>query len=479
MSLDNPLAGQTYTLAKPFKTTDLTFQIVGRFEKTNAGTFNNVGQQILGFSIGESASKLENVFINITANPTLISAESGIFEYTIAQTSDRGLDSENTDSTSLLSSTDMIKNHPAGRKVTIVNSPIYLAERGAEFETSTVVVTKTTGEAITVRNAISLHTDNLLYKYNFTNFPSFVGIANDTAAISTSLQYTTFGGLSTGHSGLTVGGTVFAENTGAITQSSSSTTTQIGKAESATTIRITATEPTPALTQAQIEDGSSTVEGSTSGELAGQAKQSNLATHAVDSAGSDTYVITLSPTLTALADGQEFVFEAGTLNTGAATLNIDGLGAKAIVKNFNAALETGDILAGQKVTVCYDLNTDTFQMTSPSAATPTDSDVTAATTISAMGSVTMASPINTNVTVNHALGRVPKLIIISTGRGSTSEFQSGASFSEAGTQTTFNSVSNGTYNTTSMIVSSVTSTDFDVKISVGTDSTVHNWSVSG
>lgn len=76
--------------------------------------------------------------------------------------------------------------------------------------------------------------------------------------------------------------------------------------------------------------------------------------YAADSSGTDAYVITLSPALASYETGQMINFTAGTSNTGAATLNVNGLGAASIKKQFNQDLATGDILAGQMVTVVYD-----------------------------------------------------------------------------------------------------------------------------
>ena len=90
--------------------------------------------------------------------------------------------------------------------------------------------------------------------------------------------------------------------------------------------------------------------------------QSGAQLYALDAAGSDTYAITLSPAPAAYVNGMVVTFGAGTLNTGACTLNVNALGAKAIVKNYNQALATGDILAGQLVTVVYDGTS--FQMQS-------------------------------------------------------------------------------------------------------------------
>lgn len=92
--------------------------------------------------------------------------------------------------------------------------------------------------------------------------------------------------------------------------------------------------------------------------------------YAADSVGTDAYAITLSPAPAAYVTGMVFRFKAGTANTGAATLNVNGLGAKAIVKRYNVALATGDILAGQLVEVEYDSTGNNFQMLSPVAKAP-------------------------------------------------------------------------------------------------------------
>lgn len=88
--------------------------------------------------------------------------------------------------------------------------------------------------------------------------------------------------------------------------------------------------------------------------------------YAADSVGTDSYAITLSPAPTAYTTGMVIQFKAGTANTGAATLNVNSLGAKTIKKNYNTDLATGDIVANQLVQVCYDGTN--FQLMSPSAA---------------------------------------------------------------------------------------------------------------
>jgi hypothetical protein len=59
------------------------------------------------------------------------------------------------------------------------------------------------------------------------------------------------------------------------------------------------------------------------------------------------------------------MFEANHANSGASTLNVDSVGAKAIVKHDDVALASGDIKAGQICFVAYEAAGDNFQMLSP------------------------------------------------------------------------------------------------------------------
>jgi len=73
-----------------------------------------------------------------------------------------------------------------------------------------------------------------------------------------------------------------------------------------------------------------------------------------DTGTANTYVITLATAPTAYAEYQMFRFKAKNSNTGASTLNVNGLGTIALVKGVNTALVAGDILAGQIITVIHD-----------------------------------------------------------------------------------------------------------------------------
>lgn len=75
--------------------------------------------------------------------------------------------------------------------------------------------------------------------------------------------------------------------------------------------------------------------------------------YAADAGANDTYAVTIEG-ISAYATGQEFKFKANTANTGAATLNVNSLGAKTIKKNHDQTLADNDIESGQVVTVIYD-----------------------------------------------------------------------------------------------------------------------------
>lgn len=93
--------------------------------------------------------------------------------------------------------------------------------------------------------------------------------------------------------------------------------------------------------------------------------QNGAVIYAADAGSSDTYAITLDPIPTAYTTGMVVNFKANTANTGAATLNCNGLGAKTIKKLHDQDLATGDIESGQIVTVAYDGTN--FQMQSQAA----------------------------------------------------------------------------------------------------------------
>jgi hypothetical protein len=101
-------------------------------------------------------------------------------------------------------------------------------------------------------------------------------------------------------------------------------------------------------------------------------KQSGAQTYAADGGASDSYAITLSPAPGSYTTGMVLQFKANTANTGAATLNVNSLGAKTIKKQKDQDLGNNDIKAGSIVEVVYDGTN--FQMLNPTAVATTAID---------------------------------------------------------------------------------------------------------
>jgi hypothetical protein len=70
--------------------------------------------------------------------------------------------------------------------------------------------------------------------------------------------------------------------------------------------------------------------------------------------GTDTLTGSVTPALTAYAAGNLFSFVVANTNTGAVTINIDGVGSKAITRTGSTALVAGDMVAGQVALIEYD-----------------------------------------------------------------------------------------------------------------------------
>lgn len=108
-------------------------------------------------------------------------------------------------------------------------------------------------------------------------------------------------------------------------------------------------------TQAQVDARTAT--GSTGASLT--PTPANLRTvlmhdYAASSSGTDAYAITLTPTVTAYTTGDIYIFKADVANTGAASLNVNGLGAKTITGFNGATLKDRDITANSVNIVEYD-----------------------------------------------------------------------------------------------------------------------------
>lgn len=74
----------------------------------------------------------------------------------------------------------------------------------------------------------------------------------------------------------------------------------------------------------------------------------------------NAYVLTTAQTVTSYAEPLMLAFKANFTNTGAATLNVDGLGAKDIRRSDGTALEADDIVSGGAYLVVYSAAADKF-----------------------------------------------------------------------------------------------------------------------
>jgi hypothetical protein len=82
--------------------------------------------------------------------------------------------------------------------------------------------------------------------------------------------------------------------------------------------------------------------------------QDNTFQYLTSVAGTNVITATAPVGMTAYATGQRFTFIAAGANTGATTLNLNSIGAKAITKNGTTPLVASDIASGQAIEVVYD-----------------------------------------------------------------------------------------------------------------------------
>jgi len=96
--------------------------------------------------------------------------------------------------------------------------------------------------------------------------------------------------------------------------------------------------------------------------------------------GTTAYTLTLTPALTAYVAGQRFFIKMNATNTGASTLNVNGLGAKTIKKFTGTDVASGDLLINSIVELVYDgTNLLILSTTSPYQFLTTKGDLIVAT----------------------------------------------------------------------------------------------------
>lgn len=118
---------------------------------------------------------------------------------------------------------------------------------------------------------------------------------------------------------------------------------------------------TAAFTQVNTTDLMTAVSGPLAGNgssvAAATATQISAPVFCSDAGSTDAYACTLSPTISSYVTGTRYRFKANTANTGAASINLNALGAKTIVKvagGITTTLIDNDIRAGQWLDIVYD-----------------------------------------------------------------------------------------------------------------------------
>ncbi len=175
-------------------------------------------------------------------------------------------------------------------------------------------------------------------------------------------------GVDSNQSGLTANTKYYASNTaGAISTSAGTTEVSIGFSLSTTSILFT-----PRYDQQITEDqqdalASTTTPNSTNKYLTQKDFQIGAEISGSTTGSANAYVFTSSPAIAAYSAGMTFRLKANFANTGSATLNVSGLGAKDIKKLDGAtALGSGDIANGQEFVVIYDGTN--MQLVSPASS---------------------------------------------------------------------------------------------------------------
>lgn len=103
--------------------------------------------------------------------------------------------------------------------------------------------------------------------------------------------------------------------------------------------------------------------------------------YAVATGSANAYVATLNPALSAYAEGVSLRLKVNVANTGASTVNVNGLGTKAIKKSNGNDVASGNLKAGSVYTLAYDGTSFILQGEGGEYGTAVASDVLTGKTI--------------------------------------------------------------------------------------------------
>ena len=206
-----------------------------------------------------------------------------------------------------------------------------------------------------------------------------------------------------------------------------------------------------------VTDAQRTVIQNTSGTNTGDQDLSALATKAaiqigsynsvVDAGSSDSYAGSLSPSIASYTNVIVW-FKANTANTGAATLNLNSVGAVTIKKQKDQDLADNDIKAGQWVLVAYDGTN--WQMLSPvsNAASSGIASVNGDTSSEQTVNAADASLIKTDSGATHSLALPYKLYVATVTQSSTGDPVATVATNTTGGTLTWARTGQGTYTVT-------------------------------
>ena len=178
--------------------------------------------------------------------------------------------------------------------------------------------------------------------------------------------------------------------------------------------------------------------------------------------GTNTITCSASPAISAYVDKSNWIIVPFANNTGATTLNVNSVAARAVVRQDGTALVAGDLVAGVAAHVIYDLantrwvltNPNVFLLNTTSAAAgyqPLDADLTALAALSTTGVVARTAA-NTYVprTITGAAGKIT--VTNGDGVAGAPALDIAATYVGQNTITTLGTITTGTWTGTDVAV---------------------------
>ncbi len=227
------------------------------------------------------------------------------------------------------------------------------------------------------------------------------GVLNDTVNVL-------LRGLDSNQTGLTAGTQYFLTDAGGISATPGTNNVFLGYGQSTTAIifdpRSPYDIPYHGEKLALAGDNTDIAVGSGNKLVTQTGLQKNAELYGATATGNDTYVVTLSPAPTTYDNGRHYFVKLDVGNTGAATINFNGLGPISIVTGVSTALVTGDMLATGIYELIYNSTGPVFQLVNPSSVLLTSAVFSSGTT------TYDTSTTSGNQSIAHGLGKTPKYV---------------------------------------------------------------------